>query len=155
MINYSRETLAYHEAGHAVVGVAIGRTLKTVSILPDPVYGKPGCHFEAPGDTLEEHYMVAVTAAAGALAEERGMGIADPAGSKSDRAEFAEACHRATGSLHNEPFIQHARHKAKVLVENHWVAIAEIVKRLLTVNTMCEFEVRTVVEADGKPCISP
>ncbi|HEX6548770.1 MAG TPA: hypothetical protein VF134_08525 [Candidatus Dormibacteraeota bacterium] len=87
------EQIARHEAGHVVVGEAMGLQLQDVDVLPDPDGGRGHTHFRAPDgwppnnglSPAQRDFVERVLTAfmAGHVAESA-TGIADPDGSAYD-----------------------------------------------------------------------
>jgi ATP-dependent Zn protease len=91
-----REATAYHEAGHAVAALHLGRVVKTVSIVPDeetfgrvahyPITGKwlqPDVHIDArTRDYLEDVITIML---AGPVAERKAHGRWNHIGASGDR----------------------------------------------------------------------
>jgi len=75
------EATAYHEAGHAVVGLALRRPVREVSILPDRIH-LGWCEFHKPGDWLVREVLIAL---GGIVAEIRYFGDFGPSGAARDQ----------------------------------------------------------------------
>jgi hypothetical protein len=127
------EEVAYHEAGHAVVGARLGLQLVDVDVLPDPEGGHGHTNFRAPdwyrpglpeGSAEERRFSeaVVVTFLAGTAAEARFAGFSnrDSAGFDLDR-----VAREWLGRLDGPDQVAMARRAAE-LVESHWPAIERL-----------------------------
>src|SRR3984957_20880458 len=117
------ETTAYHEAGHAVVALALGRPVQHVSILPDRdflgacKFGKPA--FRPTEDWLEREILIAL---GGIAAEARFTGNYAWDGAARDRQYVHKlAIHRA-GERQAERLQKRMLAKAEHLLakEDYW-----------------------------------
>jgi hypothetical protein len=118
----SRRRVAYHEAGHAVVGVTLGRELRDVSL------GVGTCTFTS-ADPLDA---VVTSAFAGAVADARGIGTySDSAGTLDQfnaeglaRAEYPRQADR-------DVYLGRMAERAVALVDEQWPAIERVATYLL------------------------
>jgi hypothetical protein len=120
--------LAYHEAGHAVVGLGCGCTLGYVQIDPDD-RTRNVTRWE-PSLTPEQWL---VTGPAGAAAELLGTGEVHPAGSRNDRSQ----CRRAAEELGGDRAAQEQR-----LVDGRREALARVAQSAAAVHQLAAYLVR-------------
>ena len=152
--------IAYHEAGHAVVGVRLGLRLLGADILPDDAGGRGHTHFAHPGPwfkpdpghlTPAERDLVdrvLVTFLAGFAAESR-IGEADPDGSGFD---LEDAVRDWVRLLADDPGARQAEidehlSRAAELVGDpkNWRAVERLAGRLLDVERLDGADIRALV----------
>lgn len=141
------EEVAYHEAGHAVVGHRLGLPLIDVDVLPDAEGGNGHTNFQPPawfrpGPAPDERHRrfveaLVVTFLAGSHAEARHAGFHNRRGAAYDLDSVArEWLHRLPGAdlaaLHAE---------AGRLVEAGWPAIEHVAQALLKAGRLSAAEV--------------
>jgi ATP-dependent Zn protease len=131
---------AYHEAGHAVVALALGRPVHRVSILPDRErlgncqFGKPV--FRPSEDWLEREALIAL---GGLAAEARFTGYYELAGAARDRKYVASlALQRAGDARKAERLERRLLAKVEHLLqqEENWRAVERISAELLRTGTI-------------------
>jgi hypothetical protein len=130
------EITAYHEAGHAVMALALGRPVTLVSIRPGHAhlgiceFGKPV--FRPSEDWLEREMLIAL---AGMAAESRFTGVHDKgAGARDLRYAEGLAVERAGGNAKRaQRLLRRLFAKAEYLLlqEEHWRAVERIAVELL------------------------
>src|SRR2546422_12664 len=128
------EATAYHEAGHAVVALALGRPVQRVSILPDRVHlGK--CEFgkglfRPSEDWLEREMLIAL---AGIAAEARHTGKYAWPGAARDRQYVRRLAVQRAGERQAERLERRLLARAEHLLgrEGHWRAVELIAAELL------------------------
>jgi ATP-dependent Zn protease len=130
-----REATAYHEAGHAVVALALGRPIHRVSILADREFlgtcrfGK--AVFRPSEDWLEREALIAL---GGLAAEARFTGIYALEGAAKDRRYVAGLALQRTGNARKaERLEQRLLSKTEHLLaqEENWRAVEVIAAELL------------------------
>lgn len=131
----STAATAYHEAGHAVVALALGRPVHRVSILPDRerlgvcFFGKP--IFRPTEDWLEREMLIAL---AGMAAEARFTGADAWAGAAKDEQYAASLARERTGNARQaERLLRRALAKVEHLLARtaHWLAVERIARELI------------------------
>lgn len=134
MERQSEEATAYHEAGHAVVALALGRPVHLVSILSDRVYlGR--CEFRKgvfrpSEDWLEREILIAL---GGIAAEAQLTGDYAWGGAKRDRQHVRRLAVQRAGERQAERLERRLLAKAEHLLtrEGHWRAVELIAAELL------------------------
>jgi hypothetical protein len=117
-----RERIAYHEAGHAVVGVALGRVLRDVSL-------DAGTTTFVSQDPLDA---VVTSAFAGAAADARGMGThSDSAGALDQFNADGLARGQYPSPAERDAYLAGMARRAVALVDQHWPAIERLAALLL------------------------
>jgi len=125
---------AFHEAGHAVAALALGRPVKHVSALPRRKllgwceFGKGS--FRPSDDWLEREILIAL---AGLAAEARHTGIYNWEGATHDQRYALELAVRRAGERQAERLQRRMLAKAENLlgVEENWKAVELIAAELL------------------------
>lgn len=129
------EVTAYHEAGHAVVALALGRSIHRVSVIPgQELLGK--CEFKKGAyrpseDWLESEILIAL---AGLAAEARHTGEYDTLAAGRDLRYVKQLAAQRAGERQIERFQRRMLSKTEHLLadEGHWKAVeliaAELVK---------------------------
>jgi ATP-dependent Zn protease len=115
--------LAYHEAGHAVIGVRLGLRLQHVTIRESPeTYGL--AHFKSvrPKDFEKR----AITTIAGLLAEKKHLGLN---GNLGNSAEYRSLISEMDGQA--QAWRNLMRKHARELVNERWVEIEKVAVALL------------------------
>ena len=134
----ARELTAYHEAGHAVVTLALGRPVASVSIRPDHqflglcTFGK--AVFRPSEDWVEREILIAL---AGLAAEARHSGeYAWDAAGKDWQAAEGLAIERAGDAKKAQRLLRRLLGKAEHLrtQDENWRAVERIAKELLRVD---------------------
>ncbi len=159
------ESIAIHEAGHAVVGLALGLELREMDIEPDEIGGRGHTSFEPPGDWFKEsgeagsdqagrrvefieHVVTTYLAGYAAESNQSGRDTLDPAGF-----DFREAGQALDLELVNdeERMVRLAtlRHRAEGLVERpeNLRAIHALAAVLLRRRRLSGQEVRALLES--------
>jgi ATP-dependent Zn protease len=125
---------AYHEAGHAVVAMALGRPVRHVTILPDGrflglcEFGKSV--FRPSEDALERESLIAL---AGLAAEARYIGEYAWEGAAHDHQYVYRLCVERAGERRAERLLRRMLSKTEHLLtqEGHWRAVELIAAELL------------------------
>jgi ATP-dependent Zn protease len=128
-------TTAFHEAGHAVMALALGRPVQQVSIVPDPkrlghCAIKKGA-FRPSDDALETAMLIFL---GGAAAEIRHRGWYSPGGASQDLRDVRElALQRAGGPKQVERLERRMLDKAEHIFSKPavWLAVERIAAELL------------------------
>src|SRR6266851_9830456 len=128
------EATAYHEAGHAVVALALGRPVQRVSVLPDREqlghceFGKGV--FRPSEDWLEREILIAL---GGIAAEARYSGDYAWGGAGRDRLYVRQLAVQRAGERQAERLERRMLAKAEHLLakEGHWRAVELIAAELL------------------------
>ncbi|PHQ34025.1 cell division protein FtsH [Rhodopirellula bahusiensis] len=143
----TKETIAtaYHEAGHAVMALAVGRSIQKVTIAPGKLqFGgsrlgtceiKKG-RSKGSKDQLEDDVLVLL---AGMVSESRFTGVYCPAGASQDLREVsARLCTRAASQRQHETLLKRMLSKTEHLLndEANLDAIRAITKELLDKTTI-------------------
>jgi hypothetical protein len=131
------ETTAYHEAGHAVMALALGRPVACVSVRPDHRY-LGTCEFSKAvfrpsEDWLEREALIAL---AGAAAEARHAGDYAWGAAAKDLAYVEDlARQRAGGERQAQRLLRRLLAKAEHLLarEENWRAVERVAAELLRV----------------------
>jgi ATP-dependent Zn protease len=129
------EATAFHEAGHAVAALALGRPVHRVSVLADREH-LGTCHFgkavfRPSEDWLEREMLIAL---AGLAAEARHTGAYAWEGAGRDRQYAADlARRRAGGARQAERLERRVLSKVEHLLDQpgHWEAVERIAAELL------------------------
>ncbi len=131
------EEVAYHEAGHAVVGHGLGLDLVDVDVLGDNEGGHGHTNFRRPdwyrpGVSLDERHrrfaeVVVITFLAGTVAETRHASFRNPNASGFDLEAVAREWLRLLDSPDEEALMQ----RAEALVDANWPAIERLAKALM------------------------
>ena len=151
----SLDKTAYHEAGHAVVGWAVGRRLKKVTIIP--TRETVGCtyhyrllHFRPDADnyipngtayarTFTKSVHEASIFLGGMEAERKFCGRYNYQQASSDVGRAWDLCNYFSGDEYGPEFkamYQWLRLKTRNIVENHWVCVEALAKQLVESMTM-------------------
>ena len=131
------EEVAYHEAGHAVVGHSLGLVLVDVDVLGDSEGGHGHTNFRRPDwyrpevsqDERHERFVeaVVITFLAGAIAEARRASFRNPNASGFDLDAVAREWLHLLDSPDEEALMQ----RAEALVDENWPAIERLAKALM------------------------
>jgi hypothetical protein len=129
----TREAIAYHEAGHAVISMRLGYRCLYVTITPDGSrLGHACCEDPLIGghDHNIEHALKVLLAAS--LAEGRHVG-SRTWGDADDRVKATNLALMATDhdTQRAETLINEMIHETRKLVEQHWPEIDALAQRLL------------------------
>ncbi len=131
----AEDATAYHEAGHAVMALALGRPVAHVSIRPGReflgtcAFGK--AVFRPSEDWLEREALIAL---AGAAAEARRTGVYAWGGAARDQAYVEElALQRAGGARQAQRLLRRLLAKAEHLLarQENWRAVERLAAELL------------------------
>src|SRR5436190_9593401 len=129
-----KSATAYHEAGHAVLALVLGRPVHRVSILADQDF-LGACHFGKPTfrpseDWLEREILIAL---GGIAAEARHTGHYDWNGAGRDQQFVRGLAVRRAGEKKAERLERRLLAKAENLLgrEGHWRAVELIAAELL------------------------
>lgn len=135
-----RIATAYHEAGHAVIALALGRAIQRVTIVPNQSY-LGACQIQKgrvkpSHDWLEDEILILF---AGMVAEARITGTYCPQGAAQDlRGVRRLASMRADGERQVARLERRLLDKAEYLVQDevHWTAIELVAGELLKHETI-------------------
>ena len=144
------EITAYHEAGHAVMALALGRPIQQVTIEADAkrlghCEIKKGT-FRPNPDALETAILILL---AGVAAEARHRGVYDWGGASQDLRDVRELCSlRASGQKQIERLERRMLDKAEHVLSQsgHWTAVERIAAELLRIKTVSGRAVRHFFE---------
>ncbi len=133
------EATAYHEAGHAVIALALGRAVQRVSILPGHAWlGR--CEFQKgrvrpSEDWLEREILISL---AGAAAEARLTGVYDWDGAVADRRNVRRLAVQRASERQAERLERRLLSKVEHLLDQagHWRAVGLIAEELLRCETI-------------------
>jgi hypothetical protein len=139
------ECIAYHEAGHAVVAVALGRAVNRVSIIPDEErdtlghcanrkmpFFHPDYDYDRKTRALAEREILIYIA--GGIAEARVRGRHNHVGARADIGMAMDMAARMSGDTEEASAYLawlHARAKNLVAVPWHWRAVEKVAAVLL------------------------
>jgi ATP-dependent Zn protease len=149
-----RDATAYHEAGHAVMALALGRPVACVSILPDRrflgvcEFGK--AVFRPSEDWLEREILIAL---AGIAAEARHTGEYAWDAADRDRAyALGLAAERAGSYRKAERLLRRLLSKAEYLLgrAENWPAVEKLAAELLRLGEVSGRAARHFFEASRK-----
>jgi hypothetical protein len=152
----SDEITAYHEAGHAVMALALGRPVHRVSIQPNEdrlgqcEFGKSV--FRPSEDWLEREILISL---GGIAAEARHTGhYAWDGAARDQRYIRSLSIQRAGGERHAERLERRLLSKAEHLLfqEGHWQAVELIAAELLRCGRISGRAVRHLFEQGCKAC---
>jgi Peptidase family M41 len=146
----SRDVIAYHEAGHAVISMKLGYRCLYVTIIPDgDRLGHVCCDDPLVGehDDKIKHALKVLIAAR--LAEGRHVG-SQTWGDSDDRVKATNLALLATDRDNEqaEALINEVIGEARKLVECHWSDIEKLAEQLL-VERMVNFLQRKAVASEG------
>jgi Peptidase family M41 len=133
------EATAYHEAGHAVVALALGRQVLQVSILPNK--DRLGvCEFRKPSfrpteDWIEREILISL---GGIAAEARHTGVHAWESAGRDFQYVEKLAVERAGERRAERYTMRMLSKAEYLIsqDENWRAIEKIAKALLETGTI-------------------
>jgi ATP-dependent Zn protease len=133
------EVTAYHEAGHAVVALAVGRNVQRVSVIPgQELLGK--CEFKKAvfrpsEDWLENEMLISL---AGLAAEARHTGSYDLAAAGQDLRYVRRLALQRSSERAVERFEKRMLSKVENLLadEGHWRAVELIAAELVKLGTI-------------------
>ncbi len=128
--------VSFHEAGHAVVALALGRPVQLVTVLPDKQrlgrceFGKG--KFKPTDDWLEREVLIAL---AGVAAEARVTGRYDWGGAQQDLRGVEKLASLRAGDRHWERLSRRMLSKVENLLEHpgNWRAVELIAEELIRV----------------------
>lgn len=149
------EGTAYHEAGHAVLALILGRPVQRVSVLPDREklghcqFGKGV--FRPSEDWLEREILIAL---GGLAAEARHSGVYGWGGASRDRRYVEELAVQRAGERRAERLQRRLLAKAEHLLadEGHWRAVELLVAELLRHGSISGRTARHLFERGCRPC---
>ncbi len=144
---------AYHEAGHAVVALALGRPVQHVSILPDRTFlGR--CEFgkgvfRPSEDWLEREILIAL---AGLAAEARFTGNYAWEGAAHDRQYVRGLTIQRAGESRAERLERRMLSKTEHLLsqDENWAAVERIAAELLRLGSISGRAARHLFEQGGE-----
>ena len=158
--------VAYHEAGHAVVGLRLGLELLGTDVLSDDTGGRghngfssAGCrirHRTGPATARERDFVdrTIVTYLAGHAAESR-LGVADAAGSGFDENDVLQSWVSLLSDVDEEQLaaITLSRQNATSMLEEPgvWRAVGIVAGRLEVARRLDAEEVRSLTRLTGQP----
>jgi ATP-dependent Zn protease len=151
----SEEAVAYHEAGHAVVALALGRPVHCVSILPDRVnlglceFHKGVCR--PSDDWIEREILISL---AGLAAEARHTGNYAWDGAARDLQYVRRLTVERAGERRAERLERRMLAKVEHLLarEDNWGAVERIVAELLRRGAISGRAARHLFEQGRNPC---
>jgi ATP-dependent Zn protease len=149
------ETTAYHEAGHAVVALALGRPVQRVSVLPDRVhlglceFGKGA--FRPTEDWLEREMLIAL---GGVAAEARHTDNYAWDGAARDLQYVRLLAVQRAGERRAQKLERRLLAKVEHLLaqEGHWRAVELIATELLRCGAISGRAARHLFERGCTPC---
>ena len=149
------EATAYHEAGHAVVALALGRPIHRVSVLPDGQFlglcqfGKGV--FRPSEDWLEREILIAL---GGIAAEARHTGNYAWDGAARDQQYVRRLAEQRAGERQAERLERRMLAKAEHLLaqEGHWRAVELIAAELLRRGVISGRTARHLFDRGGDEC---
>jgi ATP-dependent Zn protease len=130
---------AYHEAGHAVIALVVGRPVRSVSVMPNRDFlGMCQFHkgvFRPSKDWLEEEILISL---GGASAEAIHTGEYSFAGASRDLQYVRRLAVKRAGERKAERLIRRSLAKVEnmLAVEEHWQAVELIAAELLRLGTI-------------------
>lgn len=147
------EATAYHEAGHAVMALALGRPVTEVSVMPDRE--RAGfCHFgKSPTrpseDWLEREMLISL---AGVAAEARFTGEYDWAAAGRDLQQVRKFAESRAGEKRAERLERRLLAKAEHLLsqDDNWQAVTLIAAELIRLGTISGRAARHLYEQATK-----
>src|SRR3954470_13374725 len=149
------EATAYHEAGHAVVALALGRPVQRVSVLPDREHlglceFRKGV-FRPSEDWLEREILIAL---GGIAAEARHTGEYAWDGAGRDRQFVRRLAVQRAGERQAERLERRLLAKAEHLLarEGHWRAVELIAAELLRRGAISGRAARHLFDQACAPC---
>ena len=158
--------VAYHEAGHAIVGLRLGLELLSTDVLSDDGGGRGHTRFSSPGAwfsprpghlTARERDFVdrtIVTYLSGYAAESR-LGVADAAGSGFDENDVVQSWVSLLSDVDEERLgaIALSRQKAASMLEEPgvWRAVGVLAARLEVARRLDADEVRSLTQLTSQP----
>lgn len=153
-LSYNPAT-AYHEAGHAVVALILGRPVERVSVLPDRElaghcrFGKSV--FRPSEDWLEREMLIAL---GGIAAEARYTGNYAWEGAARDQRYVESLAEQRAGARRAERLQRRLLAKAEHLLaqEGHWRAVELIAAELLRQGAISGRTARHLFERGCEPC---
>jgi ATP-dependent Zn protease len=149
------QATAYHEAGHAVVALALGRPVQRVSVLPDREH--LGCcafrkgAFRPSENWLEGNILIAL---GGIAAEARHTGTYGWDAAAHDRQYVRRLAVQRAGERQAERLERRLLAKAEHLLaqEGHWRAVELIAAELLRRGAISGRSARHLFDRGGEPC---
>ena len=152
---HSDTATAYHEAGHAVVALALGRPVQRVSVLPDRVHlglcqFRKG-EFRPTEDWLEREMLIAL---GGLAAEARHTNNYAWDGAARDLRYVRELTVQRAGERRADRLQRRLLAKVEHLLaqEGHWQAVELIAAELLRCGTISGRAARHLFERGHGPC---
>jgi ATP-dependent Zn protease len=151
MVEEPAEATAYHEAGHAVVALALGRPVHRISIRADRErlgtceFGKSV--FRPSEDWLEREALIAL---GGLAAEARFSGVYELAGAAKDRRYVARLALQRTGDARKAERLERrllSKTEHLLAQEDNWRAVERIAAELLREGTISGRAARHLFDA--------
>jgi ATP-dependent Zn protease len=136
--------IAYHEAGHAVIGMRLRLRLKHVTIRPDLcTYGLAHFKFVRASDVEKR----AITAVAGPLAEKKHLGRNGNLGNSAEyRSVISEICFPSDRQA--KAWRSQLRVRAQTLVNDRWAEIEKVAAALLERETLTGAQVGKIIRQE-------
>jgi ATP-dependent Zn protease len=149
------ETTAYHEAGHAVLALALGRPVQRVNVLPNQEalgqcqFGKGA--FRPSQDWLEREILISL---GGLAAEARHTGHHAWDGAARDCQHVRRLAMQRAGPRQAERLLRRLLAKAEHLLarECHWRAVERIASELLRQGAISGRAARYLFERECRGC---
>jgi hypothetical protein len=148
-----RTRTAFHEAGHVVASVALGRKVRSATIVPEgDRLGSvrtsrlrrldPAATDRRMRMTIEREVMILL---AGSVAEQ--LAGAGPHGGRRDRRDALALIGFLSGSAsEEEAYVRWLRERVRTLLRVHWAGVRAVTKALLTKGTLNGADVREIAQ---------
>jgi ATP-dependent Zn protease len=146
----ARAATAYHEAGHAIVALALGRPVQRVTILADRdhlgtcAFGK--AVFRPSEDWLEREALIAL---AGLAAEARYSGVYELDAAAKDRRYVLSLARERTGDARKAERLERrllAKTEHLLAQDDYWLAVERLAAELLRAGTVSGRAARHIFE---------
>lgn len=148
-----RARTAFHEAGHVVASVALGRKVRSATIVPEgnrlgSVQTSrlrrldPAATDRSMRMTIEREVMILL---AGSVAEQ--LAGAGPHGGRRDRRDALALVGFLSGSAsEEETYVRWLRERTRTLLRIHWPAVKAVTKALLAEGTLNGTSLREIAQ---------